>query len=128
MKTFKGSIEFLAQTYPGALQLAQCHVGTTGEDEEIPDDWVYEGGYDHVPSVGKESGFTFLTPKGWLACKARIKEAFDALAPGPRGMTWEEYERLVEENFAKARKSTNNKIALLTKKLDELRIKSRLLA
>jgi len=85
--------------------------------EEHPDDW-FVWLKNHRPVVGRESGFLFLTKKGWKANKEKIKEAFQA-SKMKRG-TWQEFEQHAEYHLTEVEEKTKKYINFLKKKIDTL--------
>lgn len=84
---------------------------------EYPDDFFMRVKTNRLTS-GKESGFLYLSPKGWEHFKAEIKKAFED-SDNPRG-TWDEFENKVQELFAEIRKVSQKREQRLRQQADEL--------
>ena len=124
MKLHKDAITRLASEGRITLQIPQHIIWFDKEPkqietEEVPDSWVVSLRSNRSPAVGKESGFYFLTKKGWEANKNRIKEAF-LRAEFQRG-TWVEFELHAEEHFKKVEKASIKRLAYLEKKVQQVK-------
>lgn len=122
MEIIKGSITSLSSRGYITLQIPHYTIGSPGmkvETEEIPDNWVVFLHSNKTPALGKEQGFTYLTRVGWEANKDKIKEAYENVKC-PRG-PWIKFEEHAEQHFDHVKHATKRKIALLEKKLDQLK-------
>jgi hypothetical protein len=119
MLIFKNGITLLASEGRLTLQVPDMAYGCSSlEGEEVPNDWIMQiRGGQHIPCVGKEQGFLFLTRKGWEANKDKIKAAFEA-SKDKRG-TWQEFEAMAEKHFIQVQKKLNSLIQRLEAKVKE---------
>jgi len=85
--------------------------------KEHPDEW-FVWLKNSRPAIGRESGFLFLTRKGWEANKEEIKKAFEA-SKTKRG-TWKEFEDHAEYHLKEVEEKTQKHIRFLQKKIDVL--------
>lgn len=122
MKVIKSAISMLSSEGRITLQVPNRALRLPGqpeaEYEEVPDEWLITL-KDGRPAAGKESGFLFLTRKGWDANKVKIKEVFSK-AKFQRG-TWEEFEAHAEEHFTKVKKRLDKEIKRCEQRLVQLK-------
>lgn len=122
MKILKGAL--FAMASKGRLTLQVPSYSGTGapETEEIPDDWVVLlTGSGMAPAVGREGGLLFMTRAGYAANKDRLRKVFEAGPDRTDGVGWKAFEVKAERHFANVDKSLKRKIALLEKKVAELK-------
>ena len=100
-------------------------LGTNAEPEptqEYPDDWFVRLKHGRPVVAGERTGFLHLTRKGFEANKEALRHAFEEkVGDGtnyPQGKnTWEDFERLAEEDFANREKVLRKLKVNLEKKL-----------
>lgn len=80
---------------------------------EIPDDWVImlRG---NRPCVGKETGYLYLTKKGYAANIPQIRQIWEAA-----GGQWSEFEKMAESHFKAVEKATMRLINELKKRVEQ---------
>lgn len=126
MKILKGSIPQLASEGYLTLQIPAFDIWI-GESpvassyEDVPDEWVTILRSNNQFCIGKETGFLFLTRKGWEANKEAIKEAFEK-SKMKRG-TWQEFEKHAEDHFADVLSSNTKRLKYLESRVAELKEK-----
>lgn len=115
MKIYKGTLWQPASGGHLSLQVPDRAFGVPIPDtEEVPDDWIIVLRHRR-PAIGRESGFSFLTKKGYEANKDQILKAFSKA-----GGTVEEFEQYVKNHFAAVNKATKKYMARLNQKIEEL--------
>jgi len=124
MKIFKNAITSLSGEGRLTLQIPQYQIWFDtnphqSETVEVPDDWIVLLRSNKSPAVGKESGFYFLTKKGWKDNKDKIKKAF--LASKYQRGTWTDFELHAEEHFKTVEKASKKRLAYLEMKVNQVR-------
>lgn len=89
----------------------------------LPDEWFCYLKYDATPCIGKQSGFLYLTRKGYMANYDDLKLAFQSsIANGcsdrTNGVGWPAFEQHAKEHFVRV--SARLKF-LISKKQREMR-------
>jgi len=122
MKLLKESIIYLSKMGYITLQVPSYVI--TDDDnipkdqiKEFPDEWFMFADNAKGPALGKESGFMFLTEKGWKENKDNIKKAFEQ-SPNPRG-TWEDFEEHSKKHFKQMKILLDKRIKYFQKKLKQ---------
>ncbi len=126
MQILKNSITSLARRGYITLQVPTRDLWLTEnppepEIEEIPDDWIILLRANNSIAIGKESGFCYLTKKGWEHNKDEIMEAFLS-AQHPRG-TWEDFENHAETHFDDVKAVSKNRLKFLETKAQQMKDK-----
>lgn len=131
MKIFKDSIIALASEGRLTLQIPEYSVDIVNnrivpitDDDEfeiIPDDWVCKLRSNHLPVVGKQDGFLYLTKKGYEANKDKLKIAFENsnMRYGGAGK-WHLFEEHAQEHFDKVAKAQKRLLNELQNKLAQI--------
>jgi len=126
MEILKDAITSSARGGYLSLQIPEIAVRFNGgqdEVENIPDDWVCRLKSCDRPAVGKESGFLYLTRKGYEANKPAIRAAFEqAIASGTDrtgGIGWPAFEQAAAFHFSEVERRRAKLIAELTVKLEQ---------
>ena len=121
MRIIKGAIEQLASEGYITLQVPQYIIDTRLPPppmplETIPNDWIetLKSSQDRR-CCGNESGFWFLTEKGWNAKKDDIKKAF-INSQHPRG-SWTDFEVHATKHFKNVAERNQKHLKSLQDKL-----------
>lgn len=111
----KGAITALASRSHLTLQVPTESIGEpTPETEEAPDSWFVDLKDDRPVTNNRESGFLFLSRKGWEANKEAIRLAYIGSCPGN---DWEDMEDHAAEHFAMIERKTQRYLQLLREKI-----------
>ena len=119
MQIIKGTITQLASKGYLTLQIPDVSLGAVPrcgpEWEEAPDEWfVSLKASGHPVTSNRETGYRYLSRKGWEANKDALKRAF---VGNPRANTWEDMEAHVAEHFAKVERKTQEYLRQLREKI-----------
>jgi len=100
---------------------------------DIPNDYLYElkhCGMKSRPTIGKESGFTYITRKGYEALKPQIKEAFLSAFHAGRARVpetveteeeaWSVFEQYAETHFSEVEECIAKQLKQYQAKVSEL--------
>ena len=99
-------------------------IGPVDEILDLPDDYFMRARYDYL-TIGRETGFLYLSPKGYNALKPMLQEVFAELEKlssvyfRPRG-TWADFERAVEQFFATVQRATRKRAETFQRKAGEV--------
>ena len=119
-----GAITGLASEGYLTLQVQECCIGGTPNTLTLPDSWFCYIRADKSPCIGRQTGFLYLTEKGYLANKNHIKAAFlKALASGiaRRGATsWQDFENHAAWHFSEVRSQLSKLVNKHTKTIAQL--------
>lgn len=124
MKILEGAIVDSAKKGYLSLQVPDIAIGYPQPPMvDAPDEWfvVLTG---ERPVIGRETGFLYLSRKGYEANKKLLRDAIDG---NPRGITWEQFESAAEAHFAKVKTKTQKYVDQLQSKLETIKEKMEML-
>lgn len=126
MKILKDSIFTLPSEGRMTVQIPMFSIGGVPEIEDLPDEWFIFV-KDYSPCIGKETGFLYLSRKGYVANKDKIKEVFlegyskrIQSSNFDKEKIWNQFDNTILEFYEKVDTKFKQKIALYRKKLQEL--------
>ena len=112
--------------YKGHLQVPTVCLGSGPYPDviDVPAEWFMLTTSGRA-SVGKESGFMMVSPKGWAANKDAIEKAFKSysgfMSDSRKKMDWDEFVALVEAQFRSWEMGNKRHKKELEKKIDNLK-------
>jgi len=112
MKIDLSSITHLMEQGYLSLQVPELYIGCAPDPKnlvDVPDEYFIRNNYDK-PAVGRESGFLYLSRKGYEHFKPTIKSKWSTM----RGHTWKEFEDYAETLLKNMLKSARDRLVIIT--------------
>ncbi len=102
MKIENNAITYWAKKRQMSIQIPKNCFGSSPVFIEVPDYWFMKLKNKHL-CFGEESGYLYLSPKGWIENKDRIKEVFES---SKSNQDWSVFEETVKVFFTMVHKRT----------------------
>lgn len=112
MRIYEGAITQLAMSGHLTLQVPDQVIGKPVPGTiEVPDDWFVRLKDDRPVTNKRESGFLFLSRKGWEANKSAFVQILGS------GVVWKDLEAHAAEHFAMVERKTQRYLQQLREKI-----------